>query len=70
MNEPYNWWWSGRLWYVQLDVPGYFRSVCGCGATREQAVDDARKEMEKIQGKQMSHIEKLEKRLATLRGVR
>lgn len=46
MFEPFHWWYSGRLWYCFLERPGGKRAS-GAGATKPQAVDDARKELRK-----------------------
>jgi hypothetical protein len=36
------WWWSGALWYVMAN------GHSGCGGTKEQAMADAREEMDKF----------------------
>lgn len=47
-NSPFDWWWSGRYWYCRLRSPsGKYRS--GAGLTKPQAVEDARKELRKLE---------------------
>jgi len=42
--EPFDWWWSGNLWYCHLQRPGR-KPVSGAGVTKPQAVADARKQL-------------------------
>jgi hypothetical protein len=37
-----DWWFSGRLWYVMAN------GHSGAGGTKEQAMDDARQELERF----------------------
>lgn len=51
---PFDWWWSGRYWYCSLQRQGGKR-VSGCGTTKPQAVEDARRELTKLDIKRSDH---------------
>lgn len=44
--QPFGWWHSGRYWYCHLQESGK-KPVSGAGATKPQAVADARKELQR-----------------------
>lgn len=49
--EPFDWWHSGRFWYCSLHKPGV-GMVSGCGLTKERAISDGHRDLQKLEGKQ------------------
>lgn len=48
--EPFDWWHSGRYWYCSLQKSGVGK-VSGCGVTKERAIADAHRDLQKLEGK-------------------